>query len=120
MKLGSSKGANIDELLTVKVLSVINSINMSENISYCICRSSDTNSISMTKKLARTFFKFYCTKRRDRDPSLKNQFYKESSKYVHTISSSEVTSKQGTVRKNSPIAQQSNKVARYEDVTAPE
>uniref|UniRef100_T1KQM8 PHD-type domain-containing protein n=1 Tax=Tetranychus urticae TaxID=32264 RepID=T1KQM8_TETUR len=104
---------------------------MSGDIVYCVCRSSDGSGfmigcdncdewyhgacISMNEQLAMTFFKFYCLKCRDRDPSLKNQFYKQSTEYKYTITSSEVTSKQGTVRKKSPSPQRSNKVTRYED-----
>uniref|UniRef100_T1KQN0 PHD-type domain-containing protein n=1 Tax=Tetranychus urticae TaxID=32264 RepID=T1KQN0_TETUR len=129
---------------------------MSDDRLYCVCRSKDDGRlmigcdncdywyhgacISMNKQLSDTFDKFYCIECRDRDPSLKNQFhkqstdyvisssevtnkqgtvknpfYKESSKYVCTISSSEVTGKQGTVRKRSPSPQRSNKVIRFGD-----
>uniref|UniRef100_T1KQN6 CXXC-type zinc finger protein 1 n=1 Tax=Tetranychus urticae TaxID=32264 RepID=T1KQN6_TETUR len=103
-------------------------INMGEDTSYCICRSSDTSRfmigcdscnewyhgdcISITEQLAKTITKFYCLMCRDANPSLKIQYHKDSG--------SKSTSKQGTVRKKKQPTSKSNKTARFEDDASPE
>uniref|UniRef100_T1KQN3 CXXC-type zinc finger protein 1 n=2 Tax=Tetranychus urticae TaxID=32264 RepID=T1KQN3_TETUR len=106
----------------------LSDINMGEDTSYCICRSSDTSRfmigcdscnewyhgdcISITEQLAKTITKFYCLMCRDRNPSLKIQYHKDSG--------SKSTSKQGTVRRKKQPPSKSNKTARFEDDTSPE